>query len=105
MLLFIMLYTLVSVVLHLSMPEQTLKINKTFTFKTQALCEKALDDKFEFIKKEKKYKKKLIEFITDQKDNNRVLKITFIDADIVNYSKCIKSEIAFNKEIFKYNMN
>tara|TARA_A100001011_G_C14285741_1_gene833610 strand:- start:563 stop:862 length:300 start_codon:yes stop_codon:yes gene_type:complete len=99
-----MLYTLVSVILYFSKPDITPKISNTYTFKTLALCEKALDDKFIFINKKKNYKI-LSEFINYKKSNKRILKIIFIDEKITNYSKCVRSEIAFNKEMFKNNIN
>ena len=99
-----MLYTLITLVLHLSKPEEVPIIKKTYTFKTLALCEKALDDNLDFIN-EKKFSKIVSEHIENKIDSSRILKVIFIDKNMVSYSKCVKSEIAFNKESFKKNIN
>ena len=99
-----MLYTLVSFILNLSSPEDIPKINTTYTFKTLSLCENALDDKIIFINK-KNNEKIFPEFILNKNNSKRILKITFTDKNIVSYNKCVKSHIAFNKEIFKENIN
>jgi len=99
-----MLYTLVSFIVHFSVSEQVPKINNTLTFKTLYLCEKALEDQLIFIKK-KNSKEIFSEFITNQNDNSRLLKIFYTDTKLTRFSKCVKSRIAFNKEKLKENTN
>lgn len=100
-----MLYTLVSFILNFSIPEETLKISNTYTFKTLALCEKALDDKLIFMNEEKKNENIVSNIIKYKKNNKKILKITFIDTKMISYSECVESKIAFNKEVFKDNIH
>ena len=100
-----MIYTLVSFIIHVSVLEKSPKINTTFTFKTLALCEKAIDDVLTFYNEQKDNSILITKFLIHPKDDSRILKIEYTDKKLIKYSKCVKSEIAFNKEIFKKNQN
>ena len=89
------LYTLIQIGVSLIVPEKLPVMKPSFIFKTEELCEYALEERKKNIDKRKT---NITQWAIDQRDDKRVLSIKLSGSESINYMKCIESKINFNKE-------
>ncbi len=90
------LYTLVTIIFSLK-SDITPYISETLVFKSEGLCEIALND----IYKDMEYKNKeefgSVTFVINKSNNKRMLRIKKTN-EIAKFHSCTESKIHFNKE-------
>ena len=89
------LYSLIHISVSLMAPEKLTVIEPSFIFKTEDLCEYALEERKNYIDKQKT---KITQWAIDERDNKRMLTIKLSNSELFSYMKCIESKINFNKE-------
>ena len=80
--------------ISLTSPESLPAFKESRIFKSPDLCEKALDDLYDFYKDNNPTLK--IYFNKDEKADKQFLEVEGIE--VINYYKCIKAKIHFNKQ-------
>ena len=90
------LYTLVTIILSLK-PNITPYISETLVFKSEGLCEIALDDIYKDMEYMNKAEFDSVQFVINKSNNKRMLRIKK-NNEIAKFYSCTQSKIHFNKE-------
>ena len=88
------LYSMIIVSISITYPESIPTFKESKIFKSSDLCEIALDDWYDFYKESNLNSK--VYFIKDEYDDKRLLVVE--GTEVINYHKCIRAKIHFNKQ-------